>query len=274
LMCAERNVEAEEMVRELIAESPSPRLWCCLGDLEKEDDKRTKHFETAWELSNKRFARAQRSLGRHYFGKGNLPKAVECFTLALDINPLHQDIWFMRGVAEMRLQLWEKAVVTFSRCIGVEDENSEAWANLAAVHSAQGHLREARACMYEASRRNAQSWKIQESFMGICMQLRDIQGVIQCLRRLVDLGHNNRVQERIVGMLTVAVINDADGLYDSRKGSAFSTQLGEFFQFLSTKCSSFPFLWRFWAELQDSRGQREEALDSRLKQHRAIMAKL
>jgi len=270
LMVAERNVEAQDMVQDLIKEAPTPRLWCCLGDLQKEP----KHFETAWELSKKRFARAQRSLGRHHFGKNELLKAVECFKLAVDINPLHQDIWFMKGVAEMRLQRWDEAVQTFSRCLGVEDENSEAWANLAAVHSSRGSLREARSCMYEASKRAPQSWKIHESFMGICMQLRDIQGVIQALRRLTDLGHFNRIQEKIIGMLTVAVVSDADGLYDSRRGAAFSNQLNDFLQYFTTKSSSLPYVWRFWAELQDSRGQREEALDCRLKQHRATVAKL
>merc|ERR1712079_230388 len=94
------------------------------------------------------------------------------------------------------------------------------------------------------------------------------------MRRLVDLGHTTRIQEKIVGMLTVAVVNDADGLYDARRGKAFGNQLNEFFQFLTSKCASLPFAWRFWSELQDSRGQREEALESRLKQHRAAQAQL
>ena len=38
----------------------SPMLWCCLGELEDNDD----HFRTAWEISNKRYARAMRLLGK------------------------------------------------------------------------------------------------------------------------------------------------------------------------------------------------------------------
>lgn len=270
LMVAERNVEAKEMVKELIAQAPTPRLWCCLGDLEKEP----KHFLMAWEISNKRFARAQRSLGRHHFSKGELEKAIEAYKLALNINPLHADIWFSKGVAEMRLKRWDDATVTFNRCLGVDDESSETWGNLAAVHSANGNLLEARSAMSEATRRSQNSYKMWESYMGICMQLRDIQGVIHSMRRLVDLDRASSIQERIVGALTMAVVTDADGLYDSRTGKAFGKQLNEFFKFLTSKVSSAPFAWRFFAELQESRGERQEALDSRMKQHRAAQARI
>jgi len=270
LMIADRNVEAQDMVKEMLEEHPTPRLWCCLGDLQREP----KHFEAAWELSGKRFARAQRSLGRHHFEKGELEKAVDSFRMALDINPLHSGIWFTMGVAQMRLQRWDDAVLTFSRCVGIEDENSEAWANLAAVHSALGNLREARTCMSEACRRQRESWKMWESFMGVCMQLRDIQGVIQSLRRLTELDQGARVQERIVGMVTMAVVTDAKGLYEGRVGSSFSNNLDSLFKFITEKCSSRAFVWRFWAELQDSRGERNKALGSRLKQHRVAQAQL
>jgi len=269
LMVAERNVEALDMVNELLEKSPTPRLWCCLGDLEKEP----RHYEKAWELSKGRFARAQRSLGRHYFYKEDLAKAVDAFSLALDINPLHSDVWFTMGVAQMRLERFEDAATTFSRCIGVNDENGEAWANLAATHSALGRLHEARNCMVEATRRCREMWKMWESFLGICMQLRDIQGCIQGMRRLVDLDQAARLRERVLGMLTVAVISDQDGLYDNRTGRAFAGQLDDFFKYLTSKRASEPCHWRFWAELQAARGDLALSLESRLRQSRAAKAK-
>merc|ERR1712056_103026 len=73
LMIAGRNVEALYMVHELLEKEPTPKLWCCLGDLEKEPA----HFEKAWELSNHRFAGAQRSLGRYWFDKKETAKAID-----------------------------------------------------------------------------------------------------------------------------------------------------------------------------------------------------
>jgi len=270
LMVAERNVEAMDMVKELLEASPTPRLWCCLGDLEKEP----KHFEKAWELSKHRFARAQRSLGRHFFGKGQLAEAIEAFKLAVAINPLHGGIWFTMGCCQMKLERYEEAVLTFIRCIGVEDENAEAWANLAACHSALESHKEARTCMAEATKRSRQSWRMWESFMGICLTLRDVQGVIQALKRMVELEQAPRIKERVLGMITMAVVTDKDGLHDSRTGRAFTAQLSDFFSYLTSRVSSVPWHWRFYAELQISNGEAVQALESRLKQNRAAQAKI
>lgn len=248
----------------------TPKLWCCLGDLEKKPE----HFEKAWELSKHRFASAQRSLGRYYFDKKELAKSVDAFQLALDINPLHSGIWFTMGCAQMQLERWEDATKTFSRCLSVDDDNSQTWANLAAVHSARNKLTEARTCMVEATRRARENWKMWESFLGICMRLRDIQGIIQCMRRLVDLHQAARIQERVLGMLTAVVVNDVGDLYDFRTGSAFAGQLNELFRSLTTNNTSEPCYWRFYSELQYGRGDMAGSFDSRFKQMRAAKAKL
>merc|ERR1719373_1005930 len=72
----------------------------------------------------------------------------------------------------------------------------------------------------------------------------------------------------------MAVVSDAQGLYNNTTGKVFGDQLNTFYKFLTSKYSSLPFVWRFWAELQDSRGEGKLALESRLKQHRAAQAKL
>ncbi|CAE7802709.1 ttc27 [Symbiodinium microadriaticum] len=137
LICAERNVEAEDMVKDLIEKQPSPRLWCCLGDIVKDPA----HYEKAWELSNRRFARAQRALGKYYFDKKQLDKAVESFKLALDINPMFEGIWFTLGVGLMQLERMEEAMIAFSRVLSINDEDGQAWANLAAVHLHQDRVK-------------------------------------------------------------------------------------------------------------------------------------
>lgn len=269
LMIADRKVEALEMVRGLLEADPSPRLWCCLGDLEKEPA----HYEKAWEMSGCRFARAQRSLGRFLLRKGHLAEAVDSFKLALDINPLHADIWFSCGCLQMKLERYEDAVYSFSRSIGVEDENGEAWGNLAAVHVARGTLREARTCIEEAVRRCRENWRMWESHLGICLRLRDIAGIIRCMRRLVELEKMDHFDENVLGAVCSAVISDDQNVF-AQTGKAFTKKLTEFFEFATSKTSSVPFIWRWYAELQEFECHHEEALDSRLKQCRATQAKL
>jgi len=270
LMVAERNVEAKEMVRDLLEKQPTPQLWCCLGDLEKEP----KYYLKAWELSKRRYARAMRSLGREYFTQGNMEKAVECFRNALEINPLHHGVWFTMGVAQIKLEAWHDAIMTFARALGIDDDNPEGWANLAAAHNSAGNLKEARACMMEATKRARQNWKMWESYIGICLRLRDIQGVIQGMRRLVELDRHNRLQEAVLGMLTLATVEDHEGLYEGATGKTFRKPLMDFLGFLTTKCSSVPHFWRLYAELQDVQGFRSDALDSRLSQCRATQARI
>merc|ERR1712159_532705 len=96
-----------------------------------------------------------------------------------------------------------------------------------------------------------------DSFVGLCMQLRDIQGCLQGLRRLVELNMVSQVDERTLGTITMAVVNDKDGLFDQRTGKAFA-----------------PMLRQFFAILQDLQGQRQQSLESRFKQARASQARL
>merc|ERR1719491_2362164 len=158
LMIAERNVECLDLVNGLLEKSPTPRLWCALGDIEK--DRAVECYEKAWTLSGKRDGRAMRSLARHHFTKGDIVKAVEYFQVAVQINPMHSSIWFTCGVAQMRLERMDDAVLSFTRCLGIDDENSETWANLGGVHVKRGDLKQARVCFYEATRRNRESWKM------------------------------------------------------------------------------------------------------------------
>jgi tetratricopeptide (TPR) repeat protein len=148
LMIAERNIEATDMVQELIDEKPTPRLWCCLGDLENE----MKHYETAWELSKHRFARAQRSMARIHFKKGRLAEAVDSFRAALAINPLHAEVWFTMGVAEMQLERFENGVTTFARCVVsmmITPKLGRTW--LRATRGWANSIRPAHACMKRQS---------------------------------------------------------------------------------------------------------------------------
>ncbi|KAH9462000.1 hypothetical protein MJO29_003323 [Puccinia striiformis f. sp. tritici] len=106
------------------------KLWCLLAELESEPS----HFETAWKVSGYTSSRSQRSLGRHYFMKGDHVKSKECLKRALKINPLFNKTWFIYGCASMRTDDWDQAELAFRRCVGLDDEDAEAWNNLATVH--------------------------------------------------------------------------------------------------------------------------------------------
>ena len=123
--------DSEEYLGEEITPPPAdaPRLFCILGDV----DKSPALYERAWEVSNNRYARAQRSLGKHYLKIRDFPKSESAFSKSLRINPLDQATWFSLGCVRLELQDWPGAVDAFGRTIQIEDTDAEAWSNLAAA---------------------------------------------------------------------------------------------------------------------------------------------
>ncbi|KAF5853635.1 hypothetical protein GGP41_002122 [Bipolaris sorokiniana] len=106
----------------------APRYYCILGDIDKD----LSLYEKAWEVSGKRYARAQRSLGQRYIAARDYEKAAEAYSLSLKINALHHPAWFALGCAHLELHEFKNAVEAFSRCVQLDDQDAEAWSNLAA----------------------------------------------------------------------------------------------------------------------------------------------
>lgn len=105
----------------------SPRLFCILGDLEKS----TAAYERAWEISNQRYARAQRSLGKIYSLNAELGRAETAYATSLKVNPQNHAIWFALGCIRLQQEDWAGAVDAFGRAVQIEDTDAESWSNLA-----------------------------------------------------------------------------------------------------------------------------------------------
>ncbi|KAF4533823.1 TPR domain-containing protein [Lasiodiplodia theobromae] len=111
------------------APGDAPRLYCILGDIDKD----LSMYEKAWEVSGERYARAQRSLGRHYFSEKDFVKSANAYSKSLRVNQLNQQSWFALGCALLELSEFERAVQAFTRVVQLDDNDAEAWSNLAAA---------------------------------------------------------------------------------------------------------------------------------------------
>ncbi|KAF1968499.1 TPR-like protein [Bimuria novae-zelandiae CBS 107.79] len=107
----------------------APRFYCILGDIDQD----LSMYEKAWDISGKRYARAQRSLGQRYFARKDYEKAAEAYSLSLKINALNHPAWFALGCANLELLRFKDAVEAFSRCVQLDDQDAEAWSNMAAA---------------------------------------------------------------------------------------------------------------------------------------------
>ena len=106
----------------------APRFYCILGDLDND----LAMYEKAWEVSGKRYARAQRTLGQRYISQRNYEKAVEAYELAIKCNALNHPAWFALGCAYLELLQFKKAVEAYSRCVQLDETDAEAWSNMGA----------------------------------------------------------------------------------------------------------------------------------------------
>ena len=105
----------------------APRLFCILGDIEKS----VSAYERAWAISNCRYARAQRSLGKFYLAAGDLHKADAAYSKSLKVNPQNHAIWFALGCVRLQLEDWAGALEAFGRSVQIDGEDAESWSNLA-----------------------------------------------------------------------------------------------------------------------------------------------
>ncbi|KAF3482669.1 TPR domain-containing protein [Arthroderma uncinatum] len=109
--------------------SDAPRLFCILGDIDHD----AAMYERAWVVSNKRYARAQRSLARLYMQEKppNFIKAEQAYKLSLTVTRLNHATWFALGCIQIELEKWEEAIDSFTRTVQLEETDAEAWSNLA-----------------------------------------------------------------------------------------------------------------------------------------------
>ncbi|KAI8626517.1 hypothetical protein F5Y19DRAFT_466331 [Xylariaceae sp. FL1651] len=109
----------------------APRLLCILGDLEDNAE----HYQRAWDISNQRYARAQKSLGEHHLKNKDWAEARKAYQLAVKVNRLSPELWSRLGDIELRLGHFPDAVEAFQKAIATANdreggEGARTWSNL------------------------------------------------------------------------------------------------------------------------------------------------
>ena len=111
--------------------SNAPRLLCILGEIDNDPS----HFERAWEVSKRRYARAQKALGEYYIRKRDWDSAYKAYKLAVGVNRLSPELWSRLGDIGLRLGRFADAGEAYSRAIGAANdtsggEDARTWSNL------------------------------------------------------------------------------------------------------------------------------------------------
>jgi tetratricopeptide (TPR) repeat protein len=180
----QKNEIAEQLVKKRLEVTPeNARLWCTLGDLVDSDE----FYEKAWECSNHRSARAQRSLARSAMRRDDFAKASNCWQKALTLSPLHLEAWFSLGWCNMKIDNLEEAAKALTRLVQMDPDDGRAWNNLATVHMKMKNWQEALIAFGEASKHARDTWQTWENYALVACQMKEFNTAARALEHMVTL---------------------------------------------------------------------------------------
>ncbi|RKP33996.1 hypothetical protein BJ085DRAFT_21969, partial [Dimargaris cristalligena] len=268
----EKKDIAERMVREqLVLHPESPKLLCILGDLKTDPS----YWEQAWTVSHERYARAMRSLGGYHYRQGHYAESVTCYDRALKLNPLFENSWFMLGCAAIQAEEWATAVRAFLRVITLDDDNGEAWSNLASCYMKLDQKQDAFAAYRQAVRKCHESWRIWTNYLYMALELGYYSEAITALGRVVTLGFAKHGEQCLDLDALQSIIRAAIRGVTDAHGASVAIQANMIDRLLvdtiMTRVSNIPRVWRLAAEFWTWRGRYAQALDAHLKAYRCLV---
>lgn len=164
----QKPYRAELVVREQLKINESPYMLTSLADLTGD----LSLYEKAWEVSNKRFARAKRTLGKILHDKGDYENSIRHYTEALRVQPLVHTAWYLKGVGCMFLEKFDEGIESFVRCVQLDAEVGEAWSNMGSIHMRRSDFQKAHHCLSEAYKVKRDNWKVLENLMFCTFYMR------------------------------------------------------------------------------------------------------
>ena len=183
------------------ARNPPPadaaRLYCILGDIEHDPEM----YDKAWDVSNGRYARAQRSLGRHWWAQRDFAKASLAYSKALKAKQIDHGTWFAYGCCLLELSEFPRAAEAFSRAVQLDDTDAESWSNLAA---ALLHLspEDAAKPLLSSLEPDAEEKEDPEQHFGAVDDQKHIRDALAALKRAAK--HSPRNYQILSNLLTTA----------------------------------------------------------------------
>lgn len=268
----EQPQKAKDVLKKLMEENPnSPKYWCILGDLEAEPE----HWRKSWEISNHTYARAMRSLGSYQYKRENYESAIECYQKALTINPLFEGSWYILGCAAMFAEKWEIGARAFQRVVALDDEQPEAWNNLASIYIKMDQKTDAFLALKQATKIKYDSWKMWQNLLFVAIDVGQFADAIFAMQRVVELRWDKvRDQAVDIGVLRLIVESVIQNWKDphDRDGARLSQHVQRLLEeIILGRITNSPEIWMICAKFYLWQQRYVDALETSVKAYRAVM---
>jgi tetratricopeptide (TPR) repeat protein len=280
LYVANRKEEAKKLSNEVLNKNPDAGIYCILGELENNIE----YFNKALEITNNKYTRAFRCLGRYYYINKDFNKSKEYYEKAMEINPIFPDIWFTLGIIYMSEKNFIKGINAFGRILQMDDSNSEVWGNLGVCFIQLKKFKQAIKCFEEGYLRSNKNWKILDNLIYVSIESKDINKIIFCLEQFYYIDQYQQIKISYFYYLTKIYLENLKN-YNERDKIYLKEKIYNLFFKFSEVDGLKPEIWDLYALFiqeneiinNNNEGKNdkiyEKIVDVRLKEIRTLMLK-
>ena len=155
----------------------------------------------------------------------------------------------MYGICRFVGEQFKEAARGFRRCVQLEYDNFEAWANLSNAELKAGNKEAAHRALGEAIKCNFEKWELWYNFVTIATDIGDFNGSIRAYNKLMDLKPDKMYTDLpVLNVLTRAISENIQD-YQGAKSKKHLHSCLDLFQKVVQNKPSFVAAWRLYAKL-------------------------
>mmetsp|Transcript_7496 Transcript_7496/g.28121 ORF Transcript_7496/g.28121 Transcript_7496/m.28121 type:complete len:938 (-) Transcript_7496:8-2821(-) len=260
LHCQDKPKRATALVeKRLEADPQNPEMWDLYGTVANNPE----HYEKAWQVSGRSFAKAKRNLGNHYMKSQEWQKALNAYDVSLQLNYMYPRTWFACGCAAIKCQNWQKAMESFSTAVQLDPEDAESWTNLSSIYIQTNQKDKALKTLREALRLKPDNYQMWENHMILCLQTQDYQQVVSSVIQLITLKSRKEVDIKVLGHLVSVLDKLHRDPEHCKEFEALHRRMEVMWDKITNNMSQNPDVWNIYAIYLSILGRFEDMIKAR-----------